>query len=91
MRNFVTCTLNQVVRVIKYRRMRYPGHVACMGDMINAYKILIGKPEGKKLLGRPRCRWEDITVWEGVDWIHLAHGRYQWWALVNIAVNFRVP
>jgi hypothetical protein len=47
-----------IVRVIKSRRMRWAGHVACMGEM-NAYKILVGKPEGRRPLGRPRHRWED--------------------------------
>jgi hypothetical protein len=42
--------------------MRWTGHVACMGDMTNAYNILIGKPEGERPLGRPRCRWEDISM-----------------------------
>jgi hypothetical protein len=64
-------------------------------EVSNAYKILVGKPEGKRSLGRPRCRWEDnIRVdlkdigWEGVDWIHLAQDRDRWWALVNTVMNF---
>jgi len=55
------------------------GHVACMGEMGHAYTILVGKPERKRPLGRPRCRWEDnirrylmAIEWEGVDWMHLA-------------------
>jgi hypothetical protein len=63
-----------------------------------AYKILVGKPEGKRLLGRPRRRWEDNirmdlreTGWEGVDWIHLSQVRDQWWAVVNTVMNLRVP
>jgi hypothetical protein len=66
--------------------------------MRNAYKILVEKPEGEKLLGRVRCRWEDnirmyLTKigWEGVDWIHLTQDRDQWWASVNTVVNLRVP
>jgi hypothetical protein len=62
------------VRVIKSRRMKWAGHVAHMGEMRNAYRILVGKPEGKRLLGGGRHRWEyDIrmdleeVVWEGVD------------------------
>jgi len=63
--NFYTSP--NIIRVIKSRRMRWVGHVAYMGEMRNAYKILFGKPEGKKLLGRPRCRWEDnieMDLWE---------------------------
>jgi hypothetical protein len=48
-----------IIRIIKSRRMRWAGHVACMGEKRNAYRILVGKPEGKRPLGRPRCRWED--------------------------------
>ena len=47
------------VRVIKSRRMRWAGHLARMGEEISVYRLLVGKPEGKKPLGRPRCRWED--------------------------------
>jgi hypothetical protein len=69
-----------------------------MGEMKNSYKILIGKPEGKRPLGRPRHRWDDNTimdlreiVWDGVGWMHLAHDRDQWRALVNTVMNLRVP
>jgi hypothetical protein len=56
-------TSPNIIRVIKSRRMRWAGHVACIGEMRNAYKILVGRPEGKRLLGRLRSRWEDnITV-----------------------------
>jgi len=67
------------IRVITLRRIRGAGHVARMGKMRNAYKTLVGKPEGKRPLGRPRRRWEDnIRLdlmeirWEGVDRIHMA-------------------
>jgi hypothetical protein len=53
MRSFITCMLN------KSRSMRWAGYVACMGDVRNAYNILVGKPEGKRPLGRPGCRWEE--------------------------------
>jgi len=60
-----------------------------MGLMRNAYKISVGRPEGNRALGRRRRRWEDNIrmdlmeiVWEGVDWIHLAQDRDQWWVLV---------
>jgi hypothetical protein len=68
-----------------------------MGEK-NAYWILVGKPEGKRPLGRPKCRWEDnIRMelreigWGGMDWIDLAHDRDQWKALVNTVMNLRVP
>jgi hypothetical protein len=85
-----------IIRVIKSRRMRGAGHVARVGGMRNAYKILVGKPEGKIPLGRPRHRWENIRIdltemgWEGVDWLPLAQKKYQWWALVNTVMNLRV-
>jgi hypothetical protein len=68
-----------VIRVIKWRRMRWMGEVARVEEMRNAYSILVGKPEGKRSLGRPRHRREDnIGIdfreigWEGVDWMHVA-------------------
>jgi hypothetical protein len=69
-----------------------------MGDMRNTYKIQVRKPEGKRLLGRLRCRWEDNIIfylgeliWIVVKWIHLAHDRDRWRDLVNTATNFGVP
>jgi hypothetical protein len=69
-----------------------------MGKMGNAYEILVGKPEGKRSLGTPTCRWENNirmdlweTGWEGEDWIHLAQDRDQWQALVNMIMNLQVP
>jgi len=52
-------SLPNIVRVVKSRRMRWAGHVACMGEGRGVYRVLVGKPEGKRPLGRPRCRWED--------------------------------
>jgi hypothetical protein len=70
---------------------------ACSTHGKNAYNMLVGKPEGKRSLGRPGHRWEDNTVidfreigWETVDWIHLAQERVQW-ALVNMVMNPWVP
>jgi hypothetical protein len=64
----------------------------------NAYRILVGKPEGKRPLGRPRHRWMDhIKIdlreigWDGMDWIDLAQDRDQWRALVNMVMNLWVP
>jgi hypothetical protein len=85
------------VRQIKSRRMRWAGHVARMGEGRNVYRVLVGKPEAKKPLGRPRRRWEDgIKMdlrefgWGGVEWIHLAQGRDRWRAVVNAVMNLRV-
>jgi hypothetical protein len=69
-----------------------------MGEKRNAYRLLVGKPEGKRLLGRPRHRWVDnIRMYLGevgcgdVDWIGLAQDRNRWRALVNSVLNLRVP
>jgi hypothetical protein len=71
-----------IIRMIKSRRMRWAGHVVRMGEMRNAYRILVGKPEGKRPLGRPRRRWVgNIKMdlgdvgWGGMDWIDLAEER----------------
>jgi hypothetical protein len=68
-----------------------------MGKERNVYKILMGTPEGKRPLGRPRCRWENGIREDlremglgSVDWIRLAQDRDRWWALVNTVMNLRV-
>jgi hypothetical protein len=72
------------IRIFKSRRVRWVGHVACMGEMRNTYKILVGKPEGKRPLRRPGHDWEDIRLdlreigWEVMDWMHLAQNRDKW-------------
>jgi hypothetical protein len=87
-----------IVRVIKTRRMRWVGHVARMGEGRGAYRVLVGRPEGKRPLGRPRRRWEDNIKMDlreigidGANWIRLAQDRVQWRAFVNTVMNLRVP
>jgi hypothetical protein len=91
------CSPN-IIRIIKSRRMRWAGHVARMGEKGNAYRILVGKPEGKRPLGRPIRRWaNNIRIdlreigWGGMDWINLAQDIDQWRALVNTIMNLLVP
>jgi hypothetical protein len=86
-----------IIRQIKSRRMRWMGHVARMGEERKVYKVSVGKPEGKRPLGRPRHRWENgISMdlreigWESVDWIHLAQDRQQWRAAVSMVMNLWV-
>ena len=86
-----------IVRVIKSRRMRWAGHVARMGEEREVYRVLVGKPEGKRPLGRPRHRWVDnirmdFQVGCGyMDWIGLAQDRDRWRRLVSAVMNLRVP
>jgi hypothetical protein len=83
-----------IVRVIKSRRMRWAGHVARMGEGRDVYRVLIGRPKGRRPLGRPRHRWEDnikIDLREigidGENWIRLAQNRVQRRAFVNTVMN----
>jgi hypothetical protein len=85
------------VQLMTSRRMRWTGHVACMGQRRGVYRVLVGKSEGKKLLGRRRHRWEDNIKMDlqkvkfgGVDWIELAQDRDRWWAVVNVVMNLWV-
>ena len=87
-----------IVWVIKSRRMRWAGHVARMGEERGVYRVLVGKPEGKRPLGRPRRRWVDNIRTDlqevgcgYMNWIGLAQDRDRWWTLVSAVMNLRVP
>jgi len=87
-----------IVRVIKSRRMRWAGHVARMGEERGMYRVLVGKPEGKKPLVRPRHRWVDNIKMDlqevgcgYMDWIGLAQDRDRWQTLVSAVMNLWVP
>jgi hypothetical protein len=86
-----------IIMQIKSRGMRGAGHVARMGEGRNVYRVLMGKPEGKRPLRRPRRRWEDgIKMdlreigWGGVEWIHVAQDIDRWRAVVNTVMNLWV-
>jgi hypothetical protein len=87
-----------IIRIIKSRRKKWACHVARMEKKRNAYRLLVGKPEVKRPLRRPRSRWLDNirmvlgeVGWGDVDWIGLAKDRNNWRALVNSVLNLRVP
>jgi hypothetical protein len=86
-----------IIRMIKSRK-RWAGHVARMVENRNAYRIMVGKLEGKRPLGRPRRTWVDNIKmdlrdigWDGTDWIDPAEDTHQWRAVVNKVMNLRVP
>jgi hypothetical protein len=90
-------SLPNIVRVVKSRRMRWAGHVARMREERGVHRVLVGKPEGKRSLGRPRRRWEDnikMDVEEvgggRVDWMEFAQERDRWRAPVSTVKNLRV-
>jgi hypothetical protein len=78
--------------------MRWAGHVVCVKEGRGVYRVLVGRPEGKRPLGRPRRRWEDnikiglreIGI-DGANWIRLAQDRVQWRAFVYMVMNLRFP
>jgi hypothetical protein len=91
-------SLPNIVRVVKSKPMRWAGHVARMVQDRGVHRVLVGKPEGKKLLGRPRHKWEDNIKMDFQefgggfgDWMELAQDRDRWRALVGTVRNFRVP
>jgi transcription termination factor 2 len=87
-----------IVRMVKSRSLRWAGHVARMAEGRGVYRVLVGRPEGKRPRGRPRRRWKDnikldpreIGI-DGANWIRLAQDRVQWWAFVNTVMNLQVP
>jgi hypothetical protein len=87
-----------IIIINKSGRIRWAGHVSRMEEKRNAHKLLVVKPEGKRPLGRPICRWVDNIKmdlgevgWADVDWIGLAKNRNRLGALVNSVLNLRVP
>jgi len=94
--NDLYCSPN-FVRVIKSRRMKWAGHVARMGER-GVYRVLVGKPEGRRPLGRPRHSWVDNIKMDlqevgcgYMDWIGLTQGRDRWRTLLSAVMNIRVP
>jgi len=87
-----------IVREIKSRRMRWAGHVSRRGEERGVYRVLVGKPDGRRPLGRPRRRWVDNIRMDlqevecgYMDWIGLAQDRERWRTLVSAVMNLRVP
>ena len=92
------CSSPNIARVIKSRRMRWAGNVARMGEERGMYRVLVGKPEGRRPMGRPGCRWVDNITMDFqevgcgyMDWIGLAQDRDRWRTLVSVVMNLRVP
>ena len=91
-------SLLNIIRSFNSRRLRWAGHIARMEQSRNAYRVLVGKPEGKRPLGRPRHRWEgnirmdlrEVSCDPG-EWIDLAEDRDRWRAYVRAVMNIRVP
>jgi hypothetical protein len=93
----ISCSSSDIVNKIKSRRMTWAGHVARMVEERKVHRVLVGKPKGRRPLGRARRRWEDgIRMdlreigWGSVDWIQLAQDRDRWRAVVSAVMNLRV-
>jgi hypothetical protein len=91
-RNFIICTHSEI-SLVKSRQMKWAGHVACMREERKVYKVSVGKSEGRRPLGRPRCRLEDGIRMDlkeiglgGVDWILLSQDRDRWRAVVSAVI-----
>ena len=91
------CAPHQNHSVIKPRTVSWAGHVSCKGNKRGAYRVLVGRPEARRPLGRPGLRWDDNIKmylqdvgWRGVDWIALAEDRDRWRAVVNALMNIRL-
>jgi hypothetical protein len=95
----VACSRENFTFYILSRRIRWAGYVARMAERRGAYRILVGRPERRRPLGRPRRRWDDNMKMDfqeaglggGMDWINLAQDRDRWKVLVNAVMNLRVP
>jgi hypothetical protein len=94
----IFCSSPSIIRTIKSRRMRWAGHPGQMRKKRNAHRILVGKPEGKRPLRKPKRRWVDNIKmkfrelgWGGMDLINMVQGRYQWRALANTVMKLVVP
>jgi hypothetical protein len=86
-----------IIRMIKSRRLKWARHVALMGDKKKTYRVLVGKPKGKRPVGRHRRKWIDnikiylrVIGWGGMDWTDIAQDADQWMALVNTVMNLHV-
>jgi hypothetical protein len=96
--NFIACFSLNIVRLIKSRRMKWVGYVASIEEGRGVYRLSVGRPEGSRLLGRPKHSWDDnikidLREIEIIDanWIRLAQSRVQWPTFVNTVMNLRVP
>jgi predicted small integral membrane protein len=87
-----------IIRIIKLKRIKWTGQVARIGEKINVYRLLMGNPEGKRPLERPRRKWVDNIKmdlgeirWGGADWVGLVQERDRWRALVKSVINLQDP
>jgi hypothetical protein len=92
------CIIPNIIRVIKSRIMRWEGHIARMGEGRGVCRILVGRPDGRRPLGRPRHRWEDnikMNLQEvrlgDMDWIYMVQDRDRWPAVVSAVMNIQFP